>query len=639
MSLKSKLLRYLSQMPNTETVPQREALITLIGFDYLNPHITWEGSKLVFLNKLIQLLFSQGKIPLKDFLRELANPRWQLFGLEDRQRLTELADEVEGLTVDEWEQLVLDVSNNRKVTDTNLRHNLPQPDYGKFIGREQEFQEILKLLRPYPDSKHFVITIDGVGGIGKTALALEVSLYFFKEHNTLSKEEHFQTIIWTSARRTTLEASRGIVELNKSSFTTLDDICDTIAITLGVEKSVLTQGENKQEFIIRELSKQRALLIIDNFETIDDKSVIEFIQQQIPATTKVIVTTRHRLDTAYPIRLKGMSESDGESLIEEKCKNKKVKLTGDEKTLLFKRTGGVPLAIVWSIGLVALGDNIDTVLRRLGSNQSDLARFCFEKLIEKIKHKDSYKMLLLIAVFSENKINRSRLGELAGFGEDVISRDDAIIELTKSSLINEEQEYFTILPLTKVYVEQKVMENQHDEQKFITQVSILSNSQILSQILIDIEKTNANIGTQSNYQKEQNLSVSSSAKTNALGLWKRKLEYFLLQEAIVSDPAQKFQLKEQIKECRQKIRELQAETSENLKQNKISKLELLEILERMTPTQFNRLIFTLEIPHHFLPSPDTTQTDRAIALLSWADSPTGCGLAQVEQALEELTNY
>ncbi|CAG0984033.1 hypothetical protein ANRL4_02055 [Anaerolineae bacterium] len=50
-------------------------------------------------------------------------------------------------------------------------HNLPQPDYGQFIGREQELTRVHELL--LPTSRHFVVTIDGIGGIGKSALACQ----------------------------------------------------------------------------------------------------------------------------------------------------------------------------------------------------------------------------------------------------------------------------------------------------------------------------------------------------------------------------------------------------------------------------------------------------------------------------------
>ena len=40
-------------------------------------------------------------------------------------------------------------------------HNLPQPDYGTFIGREEELAQVHRSLRPYPDSQHVLVAIDG----------------------------------------------------------------------------------------------------------------------------------------------------------------------------------------------------------------------------------------------------------------------------------------------------------------------------------------------------------------------------------------------------------------------------------------------------------------------------------------------
>ena len=49
-------------------------------------------------------------------------------------------------------------------------HNLPQPNYGDFVGRETELKDLKRLLLPYPKSGHAVITILGVGGVGKSSL-------------------------------------------------------------------------------------------------------------------------------------------------------------------------------------------------------------------------------------------------------------------------------------------------------------------------------------------------------------------------------------------------------------------------------------------------------------------------------------
>ena len=52
---------------------------------------------------------------------------------------------------------------------------------------------------------------------------------------------------------------------------------------------------------------------------------------------------------------------------------------------------------------------------------------------------------------------------------------------------------------------------------------------------------------------------SAPAASKALALWQEKLGFLMEQEAVAADPAQKFQLRKQIEECRAKIRELGGE--------------------------------------------------------------------------------
>src|SRR6266542_347912 len=52
---------------------------------------------------------------------------------------------------------------------TGPHHNLPPRDYERFVGRQKELVELRRLLGPR--SRAFIVTIDGIGGIGKSSLA------------------------------------------------------------------------------------------------------------------------------------------------------------------------------------------------------------------------------------------------------------------------------------------------------------------------------------------------------------------------------------------------------------------------------------------------------------------------------------
>jgi tetratricopeptide (TPR) repeat protein len=326
-------------------------------------------------------------------------------------------------------------------------HNLPQPDYSIFIGREKELAQVHRILRPYPHSQEHLVTIDGVGGVGKSALALEVAHRYLRDYERLPKGERFEAIIWTSAKAVVLTAD-GIASRPQIT-RTLDDIYTTISIVLELEEITRARPEERDGLVTKALARQRTLLIVDNLETIDDERANTFLRE-LPAPTKAIVTTRHRIDVAYPVRLVGMSWEEAQELITRECEKKGVGLIEEHMHGLYDRTGGVPLALVWSVAQMGYGYSPDEVLRRLGNPQGDIARFCFHSTIERIRGKSAYRILLALAVFATDA-SREALGCVAGFGEDMLSRDEGLVELEKLSLANKRDGRFSLLPLTKAY--------------------------------------------------------------------------------------------------------------------------------------------------------------------------------------------
>ena len=286
-----------------------------------------------------------------------------------------------------------------------------------------------------------------IGGIGKSALALEVAHHYLCGTATLPETEHFDAIIWISAKQTVLIAE-GITQ-RRQALRTLDDIYTTISITLEREDITRAKPEEQSELARRALTQQRTLLIVDNLETVDDEAVLTFLRE-LPAPTKAMVTTRHRIDVAYPVRLEEMPWEDAQQLIVQECKRKGIKLTTEQAHKLYKRTGGVPLALVWSVAQIGAGYGVDVVLARLGNPKGDIARFCFEGTVERIRGTDTHKLLMALALFATDA-SREASGHVAGLAEDVLSRDEGLVELEKLSLVNKRNDRFAFSPLTREY--------------------------------------------------------------------------------------------------------------------------------------------------------------------------------------------
>jgi LuxR family glucitol operon transcriptional activator len=322
-------------------------------------------------------------------------------------------------------------------------------------------KQLAKLMLPYPRSRHFAVTLDGIGGVGKSALALEFAHRHREHYAALTEDERFEAIVWVTAKRTLLTASG--IQQRQQTFSTLADLYREIANVLEVPAILQVDMEQQRTLVERALSNQRTLLVIDNLETVDDEELLTFIRE-LPDPTKVIVTTRHRIDIAMPIRVLGMPYDDAHELMSAEAASKQIELTAEDVDNLFRRTAGVPLALVWSIALMSLGHGVEAVLRRLGSGHSDIARFCFTESIEHIRDRDAYRLLLALALF-EYSVNRVMLGEVAGLGDDEIGRDDGLVALEQLSLVNKEGDRFSLLPLTRTFALEELKKQTEIEQE------------------------------------------------------------------------------------------------------------------------------------------------------------------------------
>lgn len=329
-----------------------------------------------------------------------------------------------------------------------VKHNLPKRNYFEFVGRENELMQLLDLLKPYPASRHFVVTIDGIGGVGKTSLALEVA-HQALDISIRSPEngESFKAIVWVTAKRDILTS--GGIEPRQHNFSTLSDLFREIA-TVHEQKDILKSSLVEQRAQVGNLlTKERTLLLIDNLETVQDSELLSFLRE-LPDPTKAIVTTRHRIDVAYSLRITGLSEIHTKELIGIEATQREIELENNQLSEFIETTAGIPLAIVWTLSLIKRGHQSKYAIERLKHGTSDIARFCFDESIETISGMDAYNVLLSLSLFDANvTLNMlRRVTEL----ENEFSLDDAIADLIQLSLINQEKNFYSMLPLTRSYV-------------------------------------------------------------------------------------------------------------------------------------------------------------------------------------------
>jgi hypothetical protein len=331
-------------------------------------------------------------------------------------------------------------------------HNLPQPDYSDFIGRHKEVQRLQALLAP--DNRTWLISIDGIGGIGKTALAIEVAYHYLHHYYEIPARERFEAIVWTSAKNTVLTDER-LLPRNQS-LRTLNDIYTAVAVVLQRQDITRARPGEVNEIVRNALTQKRILLIIDNVETLeDDEDILAFLRE-LPLPTKAIITTRRRIDVAYQVRLDEMPWADAHNLIRREGEIKGVTLSDEEAYRLYKRTGGVPIAIVWSIASLGAGYTNEAVMNQLSKHTTDFARYCFESSVASIQdgHQAAYHLLLALALFTKDA-RAEALGAAAGIG-DQWRTEESLVLLERLSLINRRADRYGLIPLTRSYIDSKL---------------------------------------------------------------------------------------------------------------------------------------------------------------------------------------
>jgi predicted ATPase len=146
-----------------------------------------------------------------------------------------------------------------------VANNLPRAKTS-FVGRDPELLELEQLLL---NPEVLLITLLGMGGIGKTRLALELAAVQVQEQNFCD----------------------GVYVLPLESLTETNQILLTLAQTLQI-----TVQQDPFTCVTQGIGKQRLLLILDNFEHLVEAALLVSQLLSVCPYLKIVVTSRERLN-------------------------------------------------------------------------------------------------------------------------------------------------------------------------------------------------------------------------------------------------------------------------------------------------------------------------------------------------------
>ncbi len=170
-----------------------------------------------------------------------------------------------------------------------LRAHLPLRENARLFGVQKHIETLRAWLEDPGEQP--IISIEGLGGIGKTALALAV-VETFLDHAAL------EAIPWVSARQNWLDLGGDLHEVPHTA-RTVQDVFTRLAAQLGLNEVTGLGIEAKAQAIKKVLRSAPHLVVVDNLESVEDVQALLPVLSGLAGKSRILLTSRHSM-RAYP---------------------------------------------------------------------------------------------------------------------------------------------------------------------------------------------------------------------------------------------------------------------------------------------------------------------------------------------------
>ena len=286
----------------------------------------------------------------------------------------------------------------REVYQASLEKRLRLPSEAHLFGVEEQLRNLLEqvVLTESP----WLISIEGLGGIGKTALA-----------NSLARRteliNRFHEIAWVSAKQQSFLPGMGLEEKFAPALT-VEALIDALLEQFG-QCDLLNQSSSaKREGLISLLRQSACLIVIDNLETIADYQTLLPILGETVNPSKVLLTSRHSVrafSDIYCVTLEGLSQVDTFELIKHEAHTRGLftlaKASEAQLRQIYDVVGGNPLALKLVIGQSAflpLSQVLDSLVKARGKGISELYTHIYWQAWEMLDDISRQTLLVMPAV-------------------------------------------------------------------------------------------------------------------------------------------------------------------------------------------------------------------------------------------------
>ena len=333
--------------------------------------------------------------------------------LEDWRLFTDFLDKIQSYSFEE--------ENNPQSTLVNL----PPEDYKatNFCGRGEVFTKAYRLI---VEQERHVVSFIGIGGYGKTALA-----NYLVRHINRKNPDLFKKVFWYSAKDSYIDESGRI-----------EKIMDPVK---SFNEFTNSPDENSSKSINEYIDEGNILIVLDNFETMNEEDAKKFIKKYASPRCRFLITSRRSLgELEEKIKIERLEDFEAEMMVNNFTSTFNIQaineIQSDDLREHLNKLDNSPLHIRWFLNSLRKSNNIFELMS--AGKKSDIIKFTFENTLNDLL--DSSKKIIDILIIQQKFSSILFIKILTKIKD--LEFDHCIRELKDSVLIQSQKQKISLRP-------------------------------------------------------------------------------------------------------------------------------------------------------------------------------------------------